>query len=101
MLNLKDIISFQWDKWNADKSYKKHGITPNEAEEVFVDKNVGIERDIKHQEIEDRYIAIGMTLNEKVLFVVFTIRRNMIRIISARKASKKERRVYEEAKKNS
>lgn len=100
MFDLRKIKGFEWDEGNIDKSYKKHGITPNEAEEVFVDKNVGIERDIKHQEAEERYIAIGMTLNAKLLFVVFTIRRNMIRIISARRADKKERRLYEKSKKN-
>lgn len=100
MLDLTKITGFEWDKGNIDKSYQKHAITPNEAEEVFIDKNVGIERDINHQEIEARYIAIGLTLNEKLLFVVFTMRDSMIRIISARKANKKERRLYEKAKKN-
>ncbi len=65
-----------------------------------MDKNLGVERDIKHQETEERYIAIGMTLNEKLLFVVFTMRDSKIRIISARRANRKERRLYEEAKKN-
>lgn len=101
VIDLIKILGFEWDKGNVDKSYQKHGITPNEAEEVFVDKNVGVERDIKHQESEERYIAIGMTLNEKLLFVVFTVRGNLIRVISSRKANKKERRLYEEAKKNS
>ena len=101
MVDLTEITGFDWDKGNIDKSYQKHGITPNEAEEVFADKNVGIERDIKHQEAEERYIAIGGTLNARLLFVVFTVRGGMIRIISARKADKKERRLYEKAKKNS
>lgn len=101
VVDLTNIKGFEWDKWNIDKSYQKHGITPNEAEEVFVDKNVGVERDIKHQETEKRYIAIGATLNEKLLFVVFTMRDSMVRVISSRKANTKERRLYEEAKKNS
>lgn len=101
VIDLTKIIGFEWDKGNIDKSYQKHGITPNEAEEVFLDKNAGIEKDIKHQEAEERYIAIGMTLNEKLLFVVFTVRDSVIRVISARRANKKERRLYEEAKKNS
>lgn len=100
MLDLIKITGFEWDKGNIDKSYQKHGVTPNEAEEIFVDKNIGIEKDIKHQEAEERYIAIGMTLNEKLLFVVFTMRDSIIRVISARRANKKERRLYENAKKN-
>jgi len=101
MLDLSKITEFEWDTGNIDKSYVKHGITPNEAEEVFIDKSVGIEKDIKHQEIEDKYIAIGETLGEKLLFVIFTIRNNMLRVISARRANKKERGLYEKAKKNS
>lgn len=101
MLDLRKIGGFEWDQGNIDKSYQKHGITPNEAEEVFTDKNVGIEKDIKHQEAEERFIAIGKTLQDELLFVVFTIRSNMIRVISARRANKKERGLYEKAKKNS
>ena len=101
MIDLRKITGFEWDKGNIDKSYTKHGITPNEAEEVFIDKNVGIERDVKHQEKEERYIAIGETLEQKLLFVVFALRNYIIRVISARRANKKERRLYEESKKNS
>ena len=100
MVDLGKIIRFDWNQGNIDKSYKKHGITPNEAEDVFLDINIAIEKDIKHKEVESRYIAIGKTMQEKLLFVVFTFRNNMIRVISARKANKKERRLYEKAKKN-
>ena len=102
MVDLKKIVGFEWDEWNIDKSYKKHGIRPDEAEEVFLDKDVKIERDIKHQEKEERYIAIGKTIEDKILFVVFTMRNNAVRIISGRRSHKKERRLYEESiKKNS
>ena len=100
MVDLGKIIRFDWNQGNIDKSYKKHGITPNEAEDVFLDINIAIEKDIKHNEVESRYIAIGKTMQEKLLFVVFTFRNNMIRVISARKVNKKERRLYEKAKKN-
>ncbi len=101
MIDLRKIKGFEWDKGNLDKSYQKHGITPNEAEEVFLDENIGIERDIKHEEVEDRYIAIGKTLHEKLLFIVFTLRKGTLRVISARRANQKERRLYEKAKENS
>ncbi|KKQ66920.1 MAG: hypothetical protein US86_C0002G0037 [Candidatus Daviesbacteria bacterium GW2011_GWA2_38_24] len=55
----------------------------NEAEEVFLDENVKIQTDPKHQEKEERYIAIGETIERKVLFVVFTIRKNKIKKILA------------------
>ncbi len=102
MVDLRKIVGFKWDKGNIDKSYKKHGIRPDETEEVFLDKDVQIERDIKHQEKEERYIAIGKTIEDKMLFVVFTMRDYAVRIISGRRANKKERRLYEESiKKNS
>jgi len=95
MIDLNKIIGFEWDKWNIDKSYKKHGISPNETEEVFLDERVQIKKDIKHQEQEDRFIAIGKTTEKKLLFVVFTIRKDKIRIISGRTANKKEKEVYQ------
>lgn len=102
MLDLGKVQSFEWDKGNLDKSYAKHGITPNEAEEIFLDENLGVVKDIKHSQKEDRFIAIGKSFENKILFVVFTLRKNIIRIISARMANKKERRkYYEKIKKNS
>lgn len=95
MIDLSIFTGFEWDKGNIDKSYKKHGITPNEAEEIFLDENVKIEKDIKHQQQEKRFIAIGKTTEETILFVVFTVRNNKIRIISGRKANKKEGEVYQ------
>ncbi len=92
MFDLSKIVGFEWDKWNVDKSYKKHGITPNETEEVFLDERVIVKKDLKHQQ-EERFIAIGRT-GVRVLFVVFTIRKDKIRVISGRQANKKERGVY-------
>ena len=101
MIDLSKITGFEWDKGNIDKSYQKHGITPNEAEQVFTDEDVQEEKDIKHQEKEKRYIAIGKNATDKILFIVFTMRKNKIRVISARIANQKERRLYEErVKKN-
>lgn len=96
MVDLKKITGFEWDKGNIDKSYLKHGITTKDAEEVFLDKGIQIKKDFKHHETEERFIAIGKNLKAKVLFIIFTMRYNKIRIISARTANKKERRLYEE-----
>jgi len=101
MLDLSKYKGFQWDKWNVDKSYKKHGITPNESEEIFLDEKLQVVRDIKHSQKENRFIAVGKTFEKKVLFVIFTLREKTIRIISARIANIKERKKYEQkAKKN-
>ena len=96
MIDLSKITGFEWDKWNIDKSYHKHGITPNEAEEVFVDKEILLLKDIKHSQQEERFEVIGKIIKGDILFTAFTIRKDKIRIISARKANKKERRRYEQ-----
>lgn len=95
MIDLSKITGFEWDKGNIDKSYLKHGITPNEAEEAFSDEKQLIFEDNKHSQIEKRFKIIGKSIQKKVLFISFTIRRNKVRIISARKASVRERRLYE------
>lgn len=94
MLKLDKYKSFEWDKGNIDKSYQKHGITPNEAEEAFLDEKAIILRDIGHSQKERRYALIGKTASKKALFVIFTLRGKKIRIISARKANRKEKNRY-------
>lgn len=94
-------IAFNWDEGNKDKNFLKHGIADELSEQVF--KNVGfLSEDPKHSVREPRLNLIGMTNEGLVLFIVFTIRHNKIRVISSRSANKKERREYEEEiKKNS
>lgn len=96
MLDLKKIIGFEWDEWNIGKSYKKHGIRPSEAEEVFLDEEILILEDIEHSKQEKRFEAIGKVIEGRILFLAFTLRRDKIRIISARAANQKERRKYEQ-----
>ena len=96
MLKLDHQKSFDWDKGNTDKSYLKHGITLNQAEEAFLDETAIILRDFKHSQTELRYLLIGKTANNKILFIVFTKRGKKIRIISARAADKKEVKNYAE-----
>ncbi len=96
MIDLSRITGFEWDKGNIDKSYEKHNITPNEAEEVFIDENIRFQDDVDHSQREERFTAIGKTSQKHVLFIVFTLRGTKIRIISARGANIKERREYEE-----
>lgn len=93
-MDLNKYIKFEWDKGNIDKSFKKHKISPNEAEEIFLDEHLKIIKDIRHSQKERRLIALGKTFSEKQLFVVFTERGEKIRIISARPMDKKERSHY-------
>lgn len=88
-------LEFEWDKGNINKSFRKHGVTNEETEEVFANEPL-IYEDEKHTRIEERYFCLGITDKKKTLFVSFTLRPGKIRAISARPMSKKERKVYEQ-----
>jgi len=92
---LSSIDGFDWDKGNRDKN-QKHGVEQFEIELVFLDSRLLILPDIKHSESESRFIAYGKTDKGRILTIVFSLRQNNIRSISARDASKKERMRYEE-----
>ncbi|MBU3978419.1 BrnT family toxin [Patescibacteria group bacterium] len=93
---LPDPIIFEWDKGNHDKNFKKHNISNQEAEEVFINDPKFILSDRKHSsEKEARYMLWGRTNHKKAITIIFTIRNEKIRIISCRDMHKKERREYE------
>jgi len=89
------IIEFDWDEGNRDKNYQKHKVSFKEAEEIFFNRPLKIFKDKKHLQVEERFIALGKTDNGRKLFIAFTIRKNKLRIISARNQSRKERKIYE------
>ena len=92
---LKKIV-FDWDQWNSQKNEIKHGVSIKEAESVFFDPQLKIFEDIKHSTgQEKRYIAHGLSLERRILMVGFTIRANRFRVITARPASKTERKIYD------
>jgi len=86
---------FDWDDHNIEKIIRKHGVTPGECEEALLGELI-VYFDDKHSQNEIRYIALGETFSGKLLFIVLTIRKNKVRIISARPMSRKEREVYYE-----
>ena len=93
---------FQWDAGNSNKNLIKHRVTNSECEQVFFNQPIIIVDDSKHSELEKRWFLLGRTDQDRFLFVVFTIRMELIRIISARDMNKKEREIYnEEIKKDS
>jgi len=95
VIDLRKLVGFEWDVGNSDKSYERHGVTVREAEALFTDEKVLLVEDVHHSQKEKRCIAIGKIEEGVVLFCAFTIRSNKIRIISVRKANKKERSAYE------
>jgi uncharacterized protein len=91
--NLAEIEGFDWDLGNATKN-AKHEVEPEEAEAIFFNRPLLWSFDEKHSQTEDRWQALGRTA-KRFLAVVFTVRRNLIRVISARPMNRKERAIYE------
>ena len=87
---------FEWDRNKEAQNRKKHGISFREAATVFDDSLSTTYPDLAHSEAQQRYITIGMTELGKIVVVAHTEERNIVRIISARPATRRERRFYEE-----
>jgi uncharacterized DUF497 family protein len=99
MRYLEAVVGFQWDANNSSKSQRKHAVTSTEAEEVFLNEPLVVTPDSKHSGAEERYHALGRTNHGRVLHITFTLRDGgtLIRVISARDASRKERKRFDEA----
>ena len=91
-----DNLEFEWDDGKAQTNAKKHGITFNEAQSVFADMLSSTFHDPDHSLEEDRLITIGTSDRNRLLVVSHTDRARRTRIISARKATRRERNAYEE-----
>ena len=89
-------IEFEWDSQKAASNFKKHGVTFEEAVTVFGDPLAAIFDDEEHSVDEPREIIVGHSNYQHLLLVNFTERSDKIRIISARRATKRERQDYEE-----
>ncbi|MDX2345545.1 MAG: BrnT family toxin [Legionella sp.] len=87
---------FEWDSQKALSNEKKHNINFNEAKTVFFDENAKVIHDPAHSTNEDRFIILGLSADTRILVVCHCYRKNdrVIRIISARKASKRESNQY-------
>jgi uncharacterized DUF497 family protein len=98
--DLAGIAGFDWDDGNALKSADKHGVSPAEAEQVFVNRPLLLLDDTKHSGTERRYHAYGKTHEGRLLQVSFTLRQNgnLVRVISTRPMSARERARYAEEK---
>lgn len=88
---------FAWDRRRADANLRKHGISFDEASTVFDDPSFITVVDDEHSVDEERYITIGVSSQRRLLMVAHTDHDGLIRIISAREATKKEERFYAEA----
>jgi hypothetical protein len=91
-------LTFEWDHEKAEQNLKKHDVPFEEAATVFGDPLSLTIDDPLHSEQEDRFVTIGLSLSRRILVVVHIDREDHLRIISARVATARERKVYEEGK---
>lgn len=88
-------MQFEWDPTKAARNLAKHGVSFNEASTVFGDPLAGTILDPKHSGTEPRFITIGLSTNQRLIIVAHAERGDRIRIISARRATRRERRDHE------
>jgi uncharacterized protein len=92
---LENCTGFDWDDANTRKNWERHRVTQDEAEDVFFHEPLVVRSDLRHSKSEKRYYALGQTTSGRRLFVVFTTRRKLIRIISARDMNRNETETYD------
>lgn len=91
---LDSCIGFDWDDANSQKNWDRHQVTPEEAEDVFLHEPVIVRSDKRRSQGEKRYYALGHTSAERRLFIAFTVRRDRIRVISAREMNRNETEIH-------
>lgn len=96
MIDFARIAGFDWDGGNSRKSVRKHDVSQPEAEQVFFNDPLLVVPDVKHSAAEVRLHALGHTDEGRLLHITFTLRDDgtLIRVISARDMSRKERTRY-------
>jgi uncharacterized protein len=91
------VTGFQWDEGNSDKNWRRHRVTRAEAEQVFFNLPLIVASDPRHSGEEIRHFALGRTNDGRHLTIVFTRRADLLRVVSARSMSRRERNVYAQA----
>jgi hypothetical protein len=93
---LRRCTGFEWDEGNLLKNWERHGVSASECEQVFFNRPLVSLPDRAHSDAEPRFYALGQTDVARYLFIAFTVRNDLIRVISARDMSRKERKAYDE-----
>ena len=99
-LDLERLVGFDWDDGNIYKNEDKHALNYKLIEEIFFNEPLLVVEDFGHSNGECRCIAFGRDDKNSKIMVVFTTRDNLIRVISAREMTKKEKKFYENNKNN-
>jgi uncharacterized protein len=91
------ITGFEWDAGNQTKSLDKHAVSGGETEQIFLNSPLKVLFDPAHSKVEPRFHAFGQTDAGRFLTVAFTVRTDLIRVISARPMNRRERKFYEKS----
>ena len=91
---LTDAIGFEWDAGNARKVVSRHGVEPGECEQAFLAEPFLVSFDETHSKSEPRWQAFGRTSADRWLFLVFTVRNKLVRVLAVRDMNRKERAHY-------
>lgn len=91
-------LEFEWDSRKASWNHRKHGVSFDEAKTAFLDENARLMSDPEHSDDEERFVLLGLSTRLRLLVVCHCYRKrsDAIRIISARRADRSERRQYSE-----
>jgi len=90
-----DVTGFDWDSGNINKKMLWHKVSAMECEQMFFNQPLAVAENSEHSKLEKRHFSLGVTDAWRKLFVVFTVRKEKIRVISARDICRKERLIYE------
>ena len=96
VFDFSKLEGFEWDKGNLEH-IQKHNVTPKECEGAFFNKPFILNEDEAHSQTEERFRVYGQTNKSRLLLIVFTLRNNAVRVISARDQNKKERKEFKKA----
>jgi len=97
---ISKCIGFDWDDGNLLKNWEKHAVSASECEQVFFNQPLVTSPDTGHSSHEARFYTLGKSDSGKYLFIVFTVKNQLIRVISARDMNRKERGMYKHHEKN-
>ncbi len=95
MIDFDQLTGFDWDDGTRQKNWDRHQVSTGECEEVFFNLPLLLQDDPGHSQGEPRFYVLGQTNAARWLFIAFTVRKDKIRVISARDMSRKERELYE------
>ena len=88
------LEGFQWDAGNPDRNWRRHSVRQVAAEQVPLSRPLVLVADVRHSQMEPRFVALGHTAAGRRLIVVFTVRGKLVRVISARSMSQAEQKAY-------